>query len=368
MQVEGEQGEARRLLGEARVARARGDAATAKTKLRAAADAAKRERAPLVRGAALEGLGELAAIERDVLRGRAHWDAARDAYQEAGDPAGVARAVEGAAHARGLAGDNKGAAELYAKAEELHRQSGDGAAAQRCHSLARELGGSVRGPAPERSDARTTAFLDLLRDATQRLADPRGAASEDAILVALKGAIALTGAERGFVASVRTAGAEPSFVAGLDAKGQRLQGADFRPSFTVVKSVLGSGRSFMSNDLKEHDSVLSNASSVNELGLRAALCAPLAAAPGATEAESAAGVLYVDARASREYTQEDLRFFENVANCVAALYRSARLRDELAASHARIAELNKKLEEKVERQGQELEKTRADLERAREEL
>src|SRR5437764_931520 len=132
MEAEREPGEARRLLTEARDARTRGDVASAKTKLRAAADAAKRSREPLARGA---------------------------------------------------------------------------------------------------------AFVELLRDSTARLADPRGQAGEDAILVALKGAIALSGAERGFVASRRAPGADPTFVAGLDWKGQKLQGTDFNPSFTIVKSV-----------------------------------------------------------------------------------------------------------------------------------
>jgi transcriptional regulator with GAF, ATPase, and Fis domain len=392
MQAESEPGEAQRLLVEAREARTRGDTASAKGKLRAAADAAKRARDPRARGRAFEALGELAHDERDALRARAHWEAARDAYIEAGDAPGVARAVEGGAVARGLAGDKRGAAELYGRAAELHREAGDEAASQRCRKLSLGSGNErAAGPAdgraahdgkavhestvaagalrPRDAEARTAAFLELLREATSRLADPRGAASDDAIQVALKGAIALTAAERGFVASRRAAGADPGFVVGLDARGTRLQGADFKPSFTVVKTVLDSGRAFMANDLRAQGEKIANATSVNELGLRAALCAPLSAAPGAPpELAGAAGVLYVDARAEREYSGDDLRFFENVANCVSALYRSARLRDDLATSHAKIAELNKRLEEKVERQGQELEKTRADLERAREEL
>jgi transcriptional regulator with GAF, ATPase, and Fis domain len=376
MQAESESGEAKKLLTEAREARSRGDLAGAKTKLRAAADSAKRAQEPRHRAAAFEELGELAIHERDALRGRAHWDAARDAYIEAGDKSGIARCVEGAAFTRGLAGDKKGAGELYSKAEELHRNAGDAAAAARCRGLARDLAGRAGdegSPAgslrPREIEARNAAFLELLREATARLADPRTGAAEDAILVAVKGAIGLTGAERGFVASRRAAGAEPTFVVGLDWKGQKLQGADFRPSFTVVRTVLDSGRAFMANDLRMKEDRIANATSVNELGLRAALCAPIAAAPGAPhDLQGSAGVLYVDARAEREYSSDDLRFFENVANCVSALYRSARLRDELATSHARIAELNKKLEEKVERQGQELEKTRADLQRAREEL
>jgi transcriptional regulator with GAF, ATPase, and Fis domain len=390
MESDSEPKDAHRLLEEARSARARGDTAGAKAKLRATVDSAKRAREPRLRAVALEGLAEIALAERDALRGRTHWDAARDAFIEAGDGPGVARAVEGGATMRAFAGDRRGAAEVFQRAEELHRSAGNLEGAQRCRAKAIELGDAAaadgRGRAaslgdtrsaqasslrPQDADARNAAFLELLGEATSRLADPRGAASEDAILVALKGAIALTGAERGFVASRSVAG-EARFVLGLDFRGHRLEPKDFKISQTVVRTVVETGRAFMANDLKGEERT-SRATSVNELGLRSALCAPLSAAPAGdgTEPENAdapAGVLYVDARAEREYGSEDLRFFENVANCVSALYRSARLRDLLAASHARIVELNKKLEEKVERQGVELEKTRADLIRAREEL
>src|SRR4051812_8316846 len=97
METESDARDAHRLLDEARAARSSGDTAGAKVKLRATVDSAKRAREPRLRGAALEGLAEIALAERDTLRGRAHWDAARDAFIEAGDGAGVARAVEGGA-------------------------------------------------------------------------------------------------------------------------------------------------------------------------------------------------------------------------------------------------------------------------------
>jgi transcriptional regulator with GAF, ATPase, and Fis domain len=317
--------ESARLLEQAAAARARGDLKQAKSKLRAAAEAAARGRSPVARARALEALGEIANEEGDPVRGRVHWESARDAYLEAGDAAGAARA-----RAAGPSGT---------------------AAAGRAGAGQPEAGAS----APE-VDSKTEAFLELLRDATARLADPRPQAVEDAVFLSLKGAIALTGTERGFVA--RRGPPEQgglTFLAGLDARGRKLDARDFKVSMTIVTSVLESGRALAANDLREEPR-FAGATSVNELKIRASLCAPLA-----DEESACAGVLYVDGRTERPYADADRRFFESLANCVSAIYRSARLRD-------RIAELNLRLEEKVERQGQELETTRSFLERARAEL
>ncbi len=237
---------AQRLLDEGRTARAKGDASSAKAKLRSAADAARKQGSPRVRALAFEELAQLARAEHDALRGRTHWDAARDAWSEVGDALGVARATEGGAELRADTGERVAAIDLFRRASELFQEGGDAQAARRCRARADELfatssarlAASAEEKRPSSSPGRTQAFLELLGDATARLADPRGAASEDAILVALKGAIALTGAERGFVASRRAPGAEPTFVVGLDHRGQRLDGANFRPSLTVVRSVL----------------------------------------------------------------------------------------------------------------------------------
>jgi transcriptional regulator with GAF, ATPase, and Fis domain len=129
------------------------------------------------------------------------------------------------------------------------------------------------------------------------------------------------------------------FELGLTKAGYRLGPSDFAFSTTIVEQALESGRCVVIPDISRALPV-SESSSARELGLQAALCAPLrierrrsGAAAGASipQVRNLAGVLYVDATTVGRFRESDASFFEVLADgAVLAL----RARAALAQSKA----------------------------------
>ena len=129
------------------------------------------------------------------------------------------------------------------------------------------------------------------------------------------------------------------FEVGLTRDGRALSPHDFAYSTTIVERALEGGAATIVPDLTAA-LPFATATSARELGLRAAICAPLKVErrrAGATSAtvqlqtvRGVAGVLYVDATTAGSFGAGDTRFTEVLADCAVLAVRAKRTADALA--------------------------------------
>jgi transcriptional regulator with GAF, ATPase, and Fis domain len=161
------------------------------------------------------------------------------------------------------------------------------------------------------------------------------AGTAEPLYAILRAILAETGAGRGFILLYEAAALR--FEVGLDREGRTLGAESFQLSTTVVDRTLETGRCLLVPDIAAtllHE----EAQSARELGLRAALCAPLRVErkrPGVSRAATlpsvrgVAGVLYVDSTAAGSFGEADARFFEVLADCAVLAVRAARTKTEV---------------------------------------
>jgi transcriptional regulator with GAF, ATPase, and Fis domain len=181
--------------------------------------------------------------------------------------------------------------------------------------------------------------------------------------LALDQAIALVGAERGFVLVLVGIGPQARYevAAARNLDQEDIQHPDFKVSRSVVNRVTESGKAEVLLDAGE-DPLTRNATSVKKMGLRSIICVPLRAR-GRT-----LGVLYVDHRHLKSrFGAKDLAVLETFATPAALFLDSAQTLAMLGASRDELARRSDELARRVET----IEQLRAELseryrERARE--
>ena len=156
--------------------------------------------------------------------------------------------------------------------------------------------------------------------------------SQQLVAGILDRAIALVGAERGFVLALSTdtrRGFEVAAARNLDRR--KMERPEFEVSRTVVERVAREGVAELVSDAAA-DARTRNVTSVKDLHLRSILCVPLRLR-GVTF-----GVVYVDNRSVRgEFDERDLATLETFAVPAAVLIDSARQLGELKAGRDELA-------------------------------
>ena len=156
--------------------------------------------------------------------------------------------------------------------------------------------------------------------------------SQQLVAGILDRAIALVGAERGFVLALSTdtrRGFEVAAARNLDRR--KMERPEFEVSRTVVERVAREGVAELVSDAAA-DARTRNVTSVRDLHLRSILCVPLRLR-GVTF-----GVVYVDNRSVRgEFDEQDLATLETFAVPAAVLIDSARQLGELKAGRDELA-------------------------------
>ena len=175
--------------------------------------------------------------------------------------------------------------------------------------------------------------------------------------------IDLTGAERGFLILRKAAkeGGKARFemVAARTLDREDVRRPGVKISRSVAREVARTGKPLLTTNAQA-DARLQNAKSVTGMRLRSVLCLPLAAR------ERFIGFLYVDHRFEEgAFAPADIAVVEAFAVQAAVALEDQRLvaalrerTDELSRSHERIEELNRLLEQRVDRQQQELDEVR----------
>lgn len=262
---------------------------------------------------------------------------ARDLLLEAGtmlppdDPA-TARLAVRLASAELAAGNRAGArAALGRVAARLGGLDGEllREAAQALAAAGEELAGAaLLELARGRREGGGSARLEVLGRLVGVL-NSGAAGTAEPLWAVLRAILDESGADRGCL--MLYSGARLEFELGLTRAGQSLGPADFAYSTTIVEQALEQGRCVVVPDVRA-SLPLANASSAQELGLRAAACAPLkverkrvGAAPAVSvpTLRGVAGVLYVDARTPGSFGgPEDARFFEVLADCAVLAVRA----------------------------------------------
>ncbi len=207
--------------------------------------------------------------------------------------------------------------------------------------------------------------LRRLLEVTRLLADERNPRA--LVPLVLDQAIALVGAERGFVLLVAGAGPQARFdvaeARNLDR--EEILHPEFKVSQTIVSRVVQTGRGEAISDA-EAEQATRDIPSVRSLGLRSILCVPLRA-HGHT-----LGAVYVDHRhVKRRFDQDDLAALEAFAApaavALAAARRDAELRQgqaELLRRVETIERLRAELAERYRRSAREADRLRDDAQRA----
>jgi transcriptional regulator with GAF, ATPase, and Fis domain/tetratricopeptide (TPR) repeat protein len=254
-------------------------------------------------------------------------------------------------------------------------------------------GAAGEGAAPGGAGGLDGAFLAEILEVNKRLA-----ASDDLprlLALVLDDAIALTGAERGFVlrpgARPTTGGAAGRGAAGRGAAGrgtaardapgeltvqvarnidrETLHPARLEVSMGIARQVLETGEPLLTVDAME-DERLQEQRSVAALRLRSVLCAPL------LHRGRTLGVVYVDNRFQRgAFREAQLRRLEAFADQAAialahaqALEDERRLAAELETARQQVERLNRELRQDLERRTAALALAEARLRESREEL
>jgi DNA-binding NtrC family response regulator len=167
------------------------------------------------------------------------------------------------------------------------------------------------------------------------------AGTQEPLHAILKAVLAETGADRGFL--MLYAEGTLAFSVGMSREGRLLGRDDFLYSTSIVGAALEQGRCLLVGDLRG-SLPLSEATSVQQLGIRSAACAPLLAPPrrrgaaadpiAAPSVRGVAGILYVDSREEHAYAPEDVPFFESLADAAMLAVRAVRTESELRESRA----------------------------------
>ena len=167
-------------------------------------------------------------------------------------------------------------------------------------------------------------------------------------------AIALVGAERGYVVLVHPNGAlDLRVVRGMG--GESLQSAEDQVSASILNQVVNSGEPLVLRDAM-NDSRFSGSESVIMLGLRSIMCVPL------VSRGDTIGAIYVENRSIRDrFSEKDLPPLILFSNQAAVEIENARLYDALQSAHD-------DLEIRVDERTAELVKAKAVIEAANSEL
>ncbi|HIN84955.1 MAG TPA: sigma-54-dependent Fis family transcriptional regulator, partial [Myxococcales bacterium] len=182
----------------------------------------------------------------------------------------------------------------------------------------------------------------------------------------LDSAIALTGAERGFVILTNSenndgdTNLEVSAARNIDRETLRRQGT--KVSKSITRQVLESGEPVMTLDAGEDDR-FKEALSVHHMKLRSILCFPLR-----THGD-VIGVIYMDNRfQTSTFADQDIQVLSAFADQAAVAITNAKLHEKnqanqeaLKASNERVEKLNSELQNRVEDQAERLEEIEANL-------
>ncbi|HZV00527.1 MAG TPA: sigma 54-interacting transcriptional regulator [Planctomycetota bacterium] len=312
--------------------------------------------------------GAASQHERAIVCLREAWDLA----EATNDDASRIEVLLARARVRSSSGDAEGALADYEDARGRARARGDDALAARALEGAREatrIGRPAKRvpAAPETQEGegevsrlrRERAFLLRLQEVSRALNAPQE--PRQVLDRVVDAAVALTGAERGFlILTAEAKGAAPPDALALAADAERgipeglvvacarnldrehVGKAAFKVSRGVVARALSEKRAVIVKDATEE---LSEHSSVAEQGLRSLVGVPISC-EGRT-----LGVLYLDNRfGAGTFGEQDVPLLEAFAAQAGVALENARLRteeraqkDELARARARVEELNEHL-------------------------
>jgi Nif-specific regulatory protein len=207
----------------------------------------------------------------------------------------------------------------------------------------------LRSGATERERARLAALLGLNRELV-RASDLRALLD-----LLLDEAIALFGAERGFVLRMGADGYTVASARSLDR--EALRQPERKVSRTVVQRCIERREGIYSADAQEGD--LGASQSIADLKLRSVLCMPLIAG------DELLGLLYLDHRfQSGAFQPDDLPWLQAFADQAAVAVHLHALREQDRARAEAIAERNRELESRVGTQERELAELEAGTTRA----
>lgn len=188
----------------------------------------------------------------------------------------------------------------------------------------------------ETSDTQTTSTSTAITDLRQTAALLEGlramgsARVLDHVLdLVIDSAIAVTGAERGFLMLVSDTGTL-DFEAGRRRDKQSLSVADFATSHKIPEQVFTTGDMQLVEDLLDSDTAADHEGTI-ALGIRNVLCAPLTAVQWGSTGEDTGddrriGVLYLDSRERKSFRSSAIRgALETLANEAASAIEKARL-------------------------------------------
>ena len=185
---------------------------------------------------------------------------------------------------------------------------------------------------PDTPTSTTTAITDLRQTATllEGLSALGSARVVDHVLeLVLDSAIAITGAERGFVMLGDTP-ANLEFKTGRNRARVTLSGTQFQTSLKIPEEVFRTGETRLVEDLMDANTASDHEGTI-ALGIRNVLCARLRVVQfvetsEATEADRQIGVLYLDSRERQTFRSSSIQSaLETLAHEAAAAIENARL-------------------------------------------
>ncbi len=180
-------------------------------------------------------------------------------------------------------------------------------------------------------------------------------------------AVALTGAERGFLILVEDDEMNFRVARNYDRKG--IDDPEFQISHSIAGKVIDTGDPVLTSNAAD-DRRFNSYMSVNDLNLRSVLCLPFSIK------DQVLGCVYLDNRFETGlFTESDQTILEPFMDQAAVAIENARLlqknkrkNEELRESKEKVEELNEKLKERVEEQSLELEEVKQKLQATRREM
>lgn len=168
----------------------------------------------------------------------------------------------------------------------------------------------------------------------------------------LDSALTITGGERAFLMLSDAQGELSSRVARNRDK-QNLSEQDFHGSTSIIRLVLEKKEPLYFPRLLEAQEFV-DSRSIREFNLQSAICIPLWRYPR-KQGEALIGVLYVDSFSRKNpLGEEHLQLISLLANHVAISIENAKLFDEVKRQKGEIADLNRKLQQRVDAQAGQL--------------
>jgi transcriptional regulator with GAF, ATPase, and Fis domain len=185
--------------------------------------------------------------------------------------------------------------------------------------------------------------------------------------MALDITIAMTGADRAFLMLYDQHG-DLGIRAARNSHKADLPAADFQGSTSVVGKVVEQKKALCLTDLSTHPE-FSPAQSVRAMKLQSAICLPLWMTPPEGGVSGLLGILYLDSLVSGSPLQEEhLQLMQALANHLSISIENAHLFGEVERQKDEIAQLNVRLQQKVERQAGNLSEMRIILAETQREL